>query len=98
MEGKLKGSQQILTEANLQDIRTAGVYSIPRNGKKSKCLRLYMFRLEQERLETLYHTWDMRRISTEKQWDKVTNLIKKTEEELQLLNQKKPEVHPLGFA
>ena len=98
MESKLKGRQQIRTLANLQDIRTAGVYSIPRNNKKAKCLRLYMFRLEQERLEKLHYIFNMRRISTEKQWDKITDLIKKTEKELLLLDQKKPKIHPLGFA
>ena len=98
MERKLKGTRQILTQANLQNIRTAGLCSIPRNDKKTKYLRLYMFKLEQDRLEKLYYNWDMRKISTEKQWDKITNLIKKTEEDLQLLNQKKPQVHPLGFA
>ena len=57
-----------------------------------------MFILEQERLEKLHYIFNMRSISTKNQWDKITNLIKKTEKELLVLNKKKPEAYPLGFA
>ena len=97
MVRQVKSSGKLLTGADLRNIRTATLHSIPRNDFSAKMLRIHMLRIEQDRLEKLYSIWDMHRAVTKKQWMNVNKLITNAEKDLQVIYKKKQETRPLGL-